>query len=226
MTVQTSDLQSRLRTALAFPSGDTTSLSAADALTMVNLAMRDVQTEIDLFWCEASTTYALASGAGATTFGNVPADYNRLVVVWILDDSLNTSKALGRIERLDFATKYPPLASEATGFPQVILRWAKALFVRPKTDKAYTLRMDYMAYLADLSAASDNNDITNNCSPMIVARAAELACTDLFGWQDEAVKHNATFGKELTKWHHHNVAEKMSGSRGFRVRAPHQRRRV
>ena len=224
-TVELSDLQGRLRTCLGFPSTDTTALSNADALTFLNLALRDIQTDIDLYWCEKNTTYSIAVGAGATTIGDVPSDYNRMIVFWILDDATNSSNALGRIDRITFVEQYPPLASETSGTPSKILRFGKALFVRPIADKAYTLRLDYLGYLTDLSASTDDNDITNNLSSCVVERAAYLLSSEGFGGlRQDAEGHQEKYLEHLARWHKHNTAERVAGA-SYRMKPPHSRRR-
>ena len=210
---------------MGFPSADTTSLSDADALIALNASQREVCDDIDMYMTEASTTYSLSSGAGATTFGSVPSDYNSLVVAWIMDNATNTSRVLGRIDRLTHAFKYPPLSSEVGGFPQVLLRWGTALFVRPKTDKAYTLQFDYLKYLADLSASGDHNDLTDQRAPLVIQRAAAWACEELLGGLSrDADDHMKKYDALLMKAHKHNVAERMSGA-SFRVKPCHTQRR-
>lgn len=135
-------------------------------IVWVNEAQREVCNRANFWFMSSVTELSLVQ---SDTEVALPSDFKDEDAVWIKEDSPGGYTELYPMEIEDHRrfhdhdTESEPREYRIDG--------SNELIIRPIPDKAYTLKLDYWAYLADLVAAGASNDLVDNYSGILEAGA-------------------------------------------------------
>jgi hypothetical protein len=123
-------------------------------IVWINDTQKEICNRQNFWFMRESTTLSVAQ---SSTEDALPADFKDIDSVWIEESSPAGWVRLSYMEWEDYRTKYDD-STEAQPLFWVVDA-SNNLILRPVPDAAYTIRVDYWKYLADLAAAGSSNKL-------------------------------------------------------------------
>jgi hypothetical protein len=183
----------------------------------VNMAIRDLSRDHNLWFCEASDTFPTV----ASTYSySLPARWIRPHSLWYLD-SAGSKVDLTYKTKEEFDYWYPR-PTTVSGKPTDYTWWGNNLILGPTPDAVYTVNRNFYQLLADLSEDGDSNVFTDNAWEAIHFKAL-IQLAKYLGqdgtvalFMDDAVTREQRLSAEhrRAKSAAKSMTSKMPGSRG------------
>jgi hypothetical protein len=145
-----------------------TNYTSTDIIGFLNDVQNDVSNEYDLKFFEKTQNYTL--NIGTEDIGSLPSDFVRVINLAITTTGFQ--KRLDYIDYRELDLKYPDWSSAESGVPRFYYIYANAVYVFPKPDQAYTLRLRYTKRPVELVNDSDVPEIPAEFAEMFVYGAS------------------------------------------------------
>ena len=192
----------------------------------INWSQREVCHKINFWFMRRNTTLSFAQ---SDTSKALPSNFKDEDTVSLL----NTDNTFYRLEPMDYEDYRRDYDDVTEAQPEhYVLDGEGNIIIRPVPEKAYTVVMDYYAYLDDLVASGSSNDLLDNYPDVLETGASYRGFRYLTEWED-AKQWKGLFEEKIMDMkldsHQRELPNEMvikprSGARRSSIRRPLRRR--